>query len=113
MLPLNWLEDKYKLTRFTRFRIEEGMLPCKLFPTRWIPVTLLFSTPTRYQVDTGLLVNQFVWSSQLGPSVLLYKSTSAKESCTFTCALAVFMFAQRANARRKIVDFVFIKHVLV
>src|SRR6266542_1535399 len=111
MLPFNSLKYKSKNSSFSSLPIEEGIFPFKLFSASQIVVTLPFVTVTPYQVDTGFLVSQFVWLYQLGPSVLLYKSTSAKESCTLTCALVVFMFATRANTRQKRIDFVFIKAV--
>src|SRR3954447_20721031 len=106
MFPLKSLAVKSNRSRFIRFPNVEGRLPCNLLKTKFTPVTLAFVTTTPYHVDTGFFVNQRVCTLQLGPPVLLYKSTSAKESCTFTCALTMLMLQKRANTRRKIVEVV-------
>src|SRR5689334_21730595 len=105
MLPPSELPDKFKFCNAVRLPKEAGMLPVRKFPTRRISLTLESATIPN-QLFTGP-VNQFLWFSQAGPLVLLYRSTSAIESCTFTaCAfVVVFVLAQIAITMQNRVDF--------
>ena len=67
------------------------MLPFKLLPPRQTATTLVSTTTIPAQLLTGAVVSQPELKGQCGPSVLLYKATSARESCTFTCAVRVFV----------------------
>ena len=55
----------------------DGMVPLNLLPERFSPVTSQLETVTPYQVERFLVLSQLVLLRQLGPSVALYRATSA------------------------------------
>ena len=57
-----------------------GIVPAKLFPSRFMPVTRPFVTVTPCQVERSLSVSQFALILQFGPSVALYNDTSTSRS---------------------------------
>lgn len=63
--------------------MEVGMGPAKLLFGKLMPVTRFPDVVMPFQSVTGCGVNQFRLFVQELPFVLLYKSTRARESCTF------------------------------
>src|SRR3954454_15589998 len=105
IVPLSWLFQKSKYSRLTRLPIEAGRVPDKLLAFKFIVITLEPDTIIPYQVLTGFVVNQLLFSNHPGPLVLLYKSTNARESFTSTCALAISkLFTANANNKQERIE---------
>src|SRR6478735_5479324 len=118
ILPLNWLLFKNKYLSLSRLPNDGGNVPFKLLFARSIQYTFVLSPSPRisrctpYHVPSGCLVNQLAAFVQCGPSVLLYKSTNARESWISTWAFVMEgVINKKTASNKRSIRFVFIRKV--